>query len=137
VHVPKRLEKILLLLILGVQCCQLAHACTARPDWVEPSVLQQFEKAGQVMYGVVESLDFSSGIYTVVKLREVRSLKGPPLDGDKVQTLAGAMCGVSFQVGQEYVVFIRKDSPFVDRFDQPRKAPSETLRELSSLGVIP
>lgn len=133
----KRLKKTALLLMLAVQCFSAALACTPAPNWVEPSVLQQFEKAGQVVYGVVVSLDSNSAGYKVVKLKNVRTLKGAPLQGNVVQTYPGSMCGVDFKLGQDYVLFIPKGSDFVVWLDQPSKAPSEVLRELHSSGVIP
>jgi hypothetical protein len=136
--VPNRLRKIFLLLILGAHGFPIAHACSPDRDlnWVEPSVSQQFEKAGQVVYGVVESLTIN-GLLTTIKLKNVRTLKGPPPKGDLVETLPGSACGVDLRLGQEYVLFIPKDRTVINRFDQPGKAPSDVLDELRSLGMTP
>ena len=133
----KKLAKYFLPVILGLQCLSTALACTTVPNSVEPSVLQQFEKAEQVVYGVVDSVDRSSRVETLVKLKNVRTLKGPPIAGYVVKTYDGALCGADFQLGQEYVVFLPKRDSFVDRFDVPRKTPADVVRELHQAGMIP
>lgn len=113
-----------------------AWACTPRPGWRPPGAVQAFQQASLVVHGTVESVS-GTPMLRVAKLRDFTVLKGGELPHGEVRTMSSATCGIgNFEVGREYVFFLRSAADSVSFLSQPSGDAARILQDLRSAGLV-